>query len=74
MPEVRFRKWALHGEYADIMPKWHIAEEVPEVKWGVYRALCGWSFNYILDDLLVSKAKRRPPKAEICARCLKRAP
>lgn len=73
MTEVRFRKLAFYGDYSDITPKWHIAADpLPQQKWGVYRALCGFKANNILEDYKISKAKKRPPVAEMCERCLKK--
>lgn len=67
--EIRFRCHSFHGQHSGITPKWHIAAHIGS-EYGTHVAICGYTFRNILGQLVLSRAKRRPPVATLCRRCL----
>lgn len=67
---VFFRRGAFYGDFATTDPKWHIAKDVPEDKYGVYTAHCGYARSNILGELKVSRAKKPKKVSETCSRCV----
>lgn len=71
---TRFRKTRFHGKYADVEPKWHLAETgqvLAEHKWGTTKALCGYTANGILASVSFSVSTTPVARRTTCAKCLK---